>query len=72
MYDSNSDDQKNKKKRGRKPRPDAGTRRIVELERENERLRRKLTQAETIIEVQKKVSEILGIQPSNPQSGESE
>jgi transposase len=48
------------KKRGRKPQPDAGTRRIAELERENERLRRKLTQAETIIEVQKKLSQLLG------------
>jgi transposase-like protein len=49
------------KKRGRKPRQDAGARRIAELERENQRLRRKLTQAETIIDVQKKLSQALGI-----------
>jgi hypothetical protein len=50
------------KKRG--PKPNAGLplyRKVRDLERENERLRRKLHQAETIIDVQKKVSEILGI-----------
>jgi transposase len=57
------------KKRGRKPRPDAGTRRIAELERENERLRRKLTQAKTIIEVQKKLSQALGITDPDPEEG---
>jgi cell shape-determining protein MreC len=35
--------------------------RVEELERENQRLRQKLEQAETIIEVQKKVSDLLGI-----------
>jgi transposase len=48
--------------RGRKP--DAATplyRRAKELEQENERLRQKLRQAEIIIAVQKKVSEILDI-----------
>ncbi len=49
------------KKRGRKPRPvDRQAKRIARLERENERLRRKLEQAEAIIEVQKKLSRILG------------
>jgi transposase-like protein len=49
------------KKRGKKARPvDARDRRIRELERENERLRKRLEQAETIIEVQKKVSKLLG------------
>ncbi|MCP4202273.1 MAG: transposase [bacterium] len=53
------------KKRGRKPRPvTAQSRHVAELERENARLRRKLTQAETIIEVQKKLSQLLGIQES--------
>ena len=48
--------------RGRKPDPDAELRqRIRELERENERLQGKLRQATKIIEVQKKVSEILGV-----------
>jgi len=42
-------------------RPDPSARRIIALKRENERLKKKLRQAETIIEVQKKVSEILQI-----------
>ncbi|MBT8490015.1 MAG: transposase [Deltaproteobacteria bacterium] len=50
------------KKRGPKAkRPDPSARRIAELERENARLQKKLRQAETIIDVQKKVSEILQI-----------
>ena len=49
------------KPRGRKPRPDSGEKkRIAELERENKKLRHKLEQAETIIEVQKKLSQMLG------------
>ena len=51
------------KKRGRKPRKvSAEARRVAELERENARLRQKLEQAETIIEVQKKLSQLLGSQ----------
>jgi len=38
---------------------------VARLQRETERLRRKLQQAERIIEVQKKISEILGI-PQDP------
>jgi hypothetical protein len=50
------------KMRGRKPDPDAELKkRIEQLERENERLQGKLRQAAKIIEVQKKVSEILGV-----------
>ena len=50
------------RKRGPKgKRPDPSARRIAELERKNQRLEKKLRQAETIIEVQKKVSEILQI-----------
>jgi transposase len=41
---------------------------VAQLEREKERLQRKLKQAETIIEVQKKISEILGI-PQDPDTG---
>ncbi len=49
------------KKRGRKARPvDPQAKRVAQLERENERLRHKLEQAEIIIEVQKKLSRILG------------
>lgn len=48
--------------RGRKPDPEAELKqRIQELERENQRLQGKLRQAAKIIEVQKKVSEILGV-----------
>ena len=56
------------KKRGRKPRPvDPQAQRVAELERENARLRDKLEKAETIIEVQKKLSQLL----ANPQEGSS-
>ena len=41
-------------------------RRVAELEREKARLEGRLKQAETIIEVQKKVSEILGIPLKTP------
>ena len=50
------------KRRGRKPNPDAPL--IAENERlmrETQRLAAKLRQAETIIEIQKKLSEMLGI-----------
>jgi transposase-like protein len=48
--------------RGPKSRkPDLRDKKIAELERENRRLRAKLERAEGLIEVQKKVSEILGI-----------
>ncbi len=42
-------------KRGRKAQPkDGRDKRIAELEREAQRLQRKLEQAETVIEIQKK------------------
>ena len=51
------------KKRGPKPRPpDARDKRIVELEREVKRLRARAERAEALVEVQKKLSEILGIE----------
>ena len=50
-------------RRGAPPHP--LTRRLSELEREKTRLQHRLQQAEAIIEVQKKVSELLGI-PLNP------
>jgi len=50
------------KKRGRKEKEkNPLAPRVAELERETEGLRRKLKRAETIIEFQKKISEILGI-----------
>ena len=59
------------KRRGRKANPDAPL--IAEnerLKRETQRLAEKLRQAETIIEVQKKLSEILGIPlPPSDNSG---
>ena len=58
------------RKRGRKAKVrDARAQRVEELERENERLRQRLAQAETIIEVQKKVSSLLGITLNLPESG---
>jgi transposase-like protein len=55
------------KRRGPKPRVlRAESRRIKQLERENEKLRHRLQQAETIIEFQKKVHEILGIPLKDP------
>lgn len=50
------------KKRGRKKdEVNPLAKRVAELERDNTKLAKKLKQAETIIEVQKKISEILGI-----------
>jgi transposase len=49
---------------------DARDRRIAELEREKGRLERRLRQAELIIEVQRKASELLGIPLSRPGSGD--
>jgi transposase len=60
------------KRRGRKANPDAPL--IAEnerLKRETQRLTAKLRQAETIIEVQKKLSEILGITLPPPDSNGS-
>jgi transposase-like protein len=61
------------RKRGCKTKPQTSQRRrMAELERECERLRHRLTQAETIIDVQKKVSSLLGIPLSRPKSDEKE
>jgi transposase-like protein len=50
------------RKRGRKPQVlDTQSQRLETLERENAQLRARLAQAEIIIEVQKKVSTLLGI-----------
>ena len=50
------------RKRGRKADPGiAESRRVVELTKDNERLRRKLAQAHTIIDVQKKLCTLLGL-----------
>lgn len=57
------------KKRGRKVRPeDELLRRNAQLEKENKRLEERLHQAEIIIEVQKKLSQILGIPLKTPET----
>jgi transposase-like protein len=57
-------------KPGRKPQePNPLEDRVAQLEKENARLQQRLKQAETIIEVQKKISEILAI-PLNPTESE--
>lgn len=55
----------NSKKRGRKPKKrDSAQEELEQLRREKEALAERLRQAETIIEVQKKVSDLLGISSS--------
>lgn len=51
----------------RGPKPDPQADEIARLRRENERLQERLSKAETIIEVQKKVSQLLGL-PVDPTS----
>jgi hypothetical protein len=45
---------------------------VAELEREKRRLERRLKQAETIIEIQKKTSELLGIPLNHPSNEEND
>lgn len=52
-------------KPGRKPASDQA-KELKRLQRENQRLQRKLEQAETIIEVQKKLSALLGLTETKP------
>jgi transposase len=59
-------------KRGRKNKErNPLSQQVASLQRENERLKKKLRQAETIIDVQKKISEILGIPQDHNQGSES-
>lgn len=61
------------KKRGPKQTVDpAGAKEVRRLTSENERLRRRLTQAEAIIEVQKKIAGLLGIPLKNHDNDESD
>jgi transposase-like protein len=56
--------------RGPKPATDAAlAREVTRLRRENERLQARLGQAEAIIEVQKKLSQLLGPSPAENESG---
>ena len=60
------------KKRGRKPTANPLAEQYRSLQTENARLKRQLQQAETIIDVQKKVSTLLGIQlPETPTDEEN-
>jgi transposase-like protein len=52
-------------KRGRKPVSDQA-KQVKQLQRENQRLKRKLEQAELVIEVQKKLSQLLGLTETKP------
>jgi transposase-like protein len=70
LYSSNITDWRRQRKRGklaglapkqRGPKTDPQADEIIRLQCENERLRKRLEQAELIIEVQKKVSQILGL-----------
>jgi len=58
------------KKRGRKP-EDPSVEELAQLQRENERLRARLEQAEIIIDVQKKLSQLLGLTTDTTESGEN-
>jgi len=60
------------KKRGRKSAVQSQqAEELAELRRENQRLQFRLVQAETIIEVQKKLSQLLGLTASEPGKGAS-
>jgi transposase-like protein len=59
------------KKRGRKSQ-DPAVAELARLRRENERLRVQLEQAEIIIDVQKKLAQLLGLPTDETESGESE
>ena len=54
------------RKRGRKSTRHPLDERVAQLEKENRKLQRRLHRAETIIDIQKKVAEILGIPLSSP------
>jgi len=58
------------KKRGCKP-ADPAVVEVARLQRENERLRARLEQAEIIIDVQKKLSQLLGLAPDETETDES-
>ena len=59
------------RKRGRKPKRSPLEKQCEHLQRENERLREDLRKAELIIEVQKKVSQLLGAPPPSAERDES-
>jgi transposase-like protein len=58
------------KQRGPEGRRDQVAVELEQLRKENARLRRRLEQAQTILEIQKKASEILGIPLNRPANGD--
>jgi transposase-like protein len=60
------------KSRKRGPKPKVQDPRVKALERENARLQRRLKHAETIIEIQKKAAELMGIPLKNLDSDEND
>ena len=58
------------RKRGRKDK-DSSVEELAQLQRENERLRARLEQAEIIIDVQKKLSQLLGLTTDTTESNEN-
>jgi transposase-like protein len=55
------------KARGPKPtRPDPRDRKVIELERENRRLQARAERAEALVELQKKVADLLGVPLPEP------
>ena len=57
------------RRRGRRAAGDGDARRIAALEQENRRLRHRLSQAEAVITVQKKLSALLEIDPGSGRNG---
>jgi transposase len=80
LYSSHLDKWRKQRQRGvlqaltpqkRGPKPDPQAAEIAQLRRENEQLRTRLQRAEHIIEVQKKLAELLGtLPPESPSSAE--
>jgi len=61
------------KKRGRKAKPvDPSAEEVSRLRKENEKLQKRLEQAEMIIDIQKKVASMLGIPLRSPESDGSD
>lgn len=60
------------KARKRGPKPKVQDPRVKELERENARLQRRLKRVETLLEIQKKAAELLGIPLKNLDSDEND
>ena len=65
-----SQEQLGQGQRGRKANPQAAE--VAKLQRENERLKARLEQAELVIDVQKKLSRLLGLNQTQRQTDESE